>query len=94
MNEEERQRMMEFLLKQQADFSADLQQLEAQQATFSQALQRIGDSVLALTTILGEAIKHQSGFNEQLVESSRRTDDRLNAFIAVLEKHIINGGQL
>ena len=105
MNEEERQRQMDFILNQQAQFAADIQRLgEAQtrlgeaQAQMAEAQRRTEDSlgqvVEALTRLAEMTL---AGFEEvrhsiaSLAAKQIETEDRLNQLIVVVERHISEG---
>lgn len=103
MTPKEMQRTMEFIVEQQARFSADIQKLfesdkelrqaderlRQSQATLTAAVMRIAELVEGLekTTVerFAELAASQKLTNEQL----RETDERLNALINVVEKHIM-----
>jgi hypothetical protein len=44
MDDEERQRTMDFILRQQAQFSAGMQKIEEQQAQFSNSMQKLEEA--------------------------------------------------
>ena len=73
MTGEERERMMQFILDQQAQFTAAVGRL-------SEKVDRTADSVNALLTI--------AEIHEREI---KKTDERLNALINTVERHISEG---
>jgi len=93
---------MEFIVEQQAQFSADIQQLkQTQEAEAKLWREKHNDLTDALTTIVGMVGKLAEG-QQRLTEAQQRTDqqlselttkqaetdDRLNVFITVVERYI------
>ena len=100
MNNEQFERRMEFIVEQQAQFAADIQQLkETQEAEAKLWRERHNDLTDALTTIVGIVGKlagAQERTDEQLSELTNKqaeTDDRLNVFINVVERYISGNGR-
>jgi len=105
MNEEERQRQMDFILNQQAQFAADIQKLEAAQKRTDETLNRTVEALshLAEVTLAGfqemrDGFKvMRDGFKEvreniaALTAKQAETDARLNNLIIVVERHISEG---
>lgn len=91
MSPEERERTMQFLLRQQAQFAADF-------ARSQERLDRVEDALVGLTGIVGR----QADNHEQLAKhvadlrgaqaatdvQLRRTDERLDIVIALFERHL------
>ena len=67
MTDEERQRTMDFILQQQAQFTVGMQRLEEQQAQFAAGMQRLEEQQAQLT-----ASQHQ------LTSSQQRTNGRMD----------------
>lgn len=99
MTPEEMKRMMEFLLEQQARFDARIQKEHEERLAADAELQdfdmrlresdeRLRDSLATLTA----ALLRVTDLMEDLSEAGKRTDDRLNALINVVEKHISSPG--
>jgi allophanate hydrolase subunit 1 len=98
MTPEEMERAINFIVEHQAQFAADIQQLKEAQVITEQKLQQFADiqlgqaklqtqlteATLANTIMLGQLTKTQQQTNEKLAE----TDERLNIFINVVERHI------
>ena len=84
MNNEEFEKRMEFILEQQAQFSADIQQLREVQAQTESVLARLANVTL-------------EGFNDvnakinALVDSQIRTDENLRNLIAVVDRYLSEG---
>lgn len=106
MTPEEIRRMMEFLLEQQARFDAriakeheerlaadvELRESDARLRESDERLresdERLRDSQATLTA----ALLRITDLLQDLSEAQKRTDDRLNALISVVEKHISSPG--
>ncbi len=84
MSNEEFERKMAFIVEQQAQFAADIQQLQATQAQTENVVGRLANATLA-------------GFNdvnakiEALVDSQIRTDETLRNLIAVVDRYFSEG---
>jgi len=80
MNNEELERKMAFIVEQQAQFAADTQQLQENQAQTEKVVARLANATLA-------------GFNnvdvklDALVDSQMRTDETLRNLIAVVDRY-------
>ena len=74
MSPEERDRMMQFLLNQQAQFAADLDKLSAK-------TDRIADGLIGLTGLVGRAIG-------DLATAQERTERHLDLVIQMFERHL------
>jgi ABC-type Fe3+ transport system substrate-binding protein len=102
MSEEERQRLIDFILSQQAQFAADSQRWrEEQQARWKEADKRWAETekgiraLLAIAEIHDQEIKEQSKQIDAMREAGRETDERLGALINTVERIIDerrNGG--
>jgi hypothetical protein len=99
MDNEEVGRAIEFLLKSQAQLTANVESLTASVGKLSgtvgklsDKVDRTADSVIALLAI---AEIHERGIGE-LREASRATDEKLNALILTVERYVSrrngNGG--
>lgn len=91
MTNEEFEKRMEFLLEQQAQFSADMQQLGEAQAQTVEIV-----SLLANGTL--EGFREVNTKIDVLVDSQIRTDERINALagdmrnlIAVVDRYFTEG---
>jgi len=84
MDNQEFEKRMEFILEQQAQFSADIQQLREVQAQTESVLARLANVTL-------------EGFNDvnakinALVDSQIRTDENLRNLIAVVDRYFSEG---
>jgi hypothetical protein len=81
MTGEEMQRTMEFIVNQQAQLTATVGQLAVHVESLSRKVDRTADSTAALLAI---AEIHDREIKE--------TDERLNALITTVERHISSGG--
>jgi 3-phenylpropionate/cinnamic acid dioxygenase small subunit len=80
MTSEELEKAMQFMLEQQAQSAANQQQL--------------GERVSRLETNMAEMARAQTHMNEViavLADTHRHTEERLDAFMGVLERYISEG---
>ena len=102
MSEQEMNRKMEFIIEQQAQFVADIQELHANQKRIQTAQEEMNVKhnhlTEALTTVVGMVGRLSQGQEEEiktelieLATAQKRTDERLNIFIDVLERYISEG---
>ena len=80
MTNEELERAMQFVLAQQAQFAANQQQVD--------------ERVSRLETNMAEMARAQTHMNEVvavMADTHRHTEEKLDAFIGVLEKYISAG---
>jgi len=80
MTNEELEKAMQFILEQQAQFAANQQQLDGR--------------VTRLETNMAEMARAQSHLNEVvaiMADTHRHTEEKLDAFIGVLERYISEG---
>ncbi len=86
MDNEEINRKMEFIIEQQAQFAADIQVMREIQATDTKLLkeghQTLSNAVLTIVGLIGS-----------LTEAQKRTEERLNVFINVVERYISGNGR-
>jgi hypothetical protein len=95
MSPEEMQRMMQFLLQQQAQFASDLAKLSEET---DRRTNRITDALFGLTGIVGQLAAAQLRTDEQLKELRgqlgetdayiRTVESHLNALIDMFERHL------
>jgi len=102
MTDEEMRRTMEFILQQQAQFTTDMLRMSEEHARFAaearQNFGRLGEAVIAITGILGRLgdaqerterkVAELAAAQTALAQAQARTDERLNTFIAVVERYI------
>lgn len=98
MTDEERQRQMDFIVSQQAQFAANMQRSEEKWARTEEGIR----SLLAIAEIhereisdLKESIRETSEIARAAAETARaasetgrNTDERLNALIIMVEKYL------
>ena len=94
MTNDEMERALEFLVKQQAQFSTDLQQVEQNLGATVNILSeltktqlRMAESEILRDNRIAELAKSQKRTDEALAE----TNDRLNSLIVVVERYFSNG---
>lgn len=80
MSNEEFERKMAFIVEQQAQFAADVQQLQATQAQTENVVGRLANATLA-------GFGDVSAKIEVLVDSQIRTDETLRNLIAVVDRY-------
>lgn len=98
MTHEEMERAIEFVLSQQAQFATNLQQLADTQVTFQNQLNKVNEAVVATIGMIGKLAQAQERTEKEVQELSHKldalaqrggeTEERLNAFIAVVERYI------
>jgi hypothetical protein len=107
MNNEQFERRMEFIVEQQAQFSAGILELKEAQKAEAQLWRDKHDNLTdAITTVVGmigrladgqeRLTKAQERTGEQLSELTNKhaeTGDRLNALIGVVERSFSGNGQ-
>lgn len=105
MTNEEMERAIEFILKQQAQFSADIQKVNATLAKHAEALVALTGWHGKLVEAQIQLIEVQQGHDAriatietkiaELAEAGKRTDERLDALITTVERYISsrNGGR-
>jgi septal ring factor EnvC (AmiA/AmiB activator) len=88
MTSEEADKKIEFILQMQAQFEANLGRLEANFARSESNIDKLRESQATLT---GAAIRITELMEQSQKQSDQRfrgLDERLNALITVVEKHI------
>ncbi len=97
MDDEKLDKTIEFILNNQAQFSANNQQLQEYLREFQKtadkrfnALERATVNLYNLTIEISANIKDLSSDVKQLRESQKETDERLNAVIFMAEKFFGN----
>ena len=98
MDDEKLQRTIEFILNNQAQFSADSQKLQESNIESDKRMSRIEKAFVgafAILTETGETLKKTAVAQEQLTvdikelrEAQKETDERLNAVILMVEKYL------
>lgn len=89
---------MEFIVEQQAHFSADMQQLREAQAQTEQVVVQTGQIVARLASATLEGFNEVNSKIDFLVDSQIRTDERINALadnmrssVAVVDRYFTEG---
>ncbi len=98
MTSEEMEKAIQFILQQQAQFWTSLKSLEGivrdHTAQIGQLTGRV-DELAGLVLRLGRIVEEQGRSTDEhfnlLAESQRRTDERLNTLINVVERYFSNG---
>jgi 3-phenylpropionate/cinnamic acid dioxygenase small subunit len=98
MTNEEMQKTMQFILEQQAQFTANQQQveervsrLETNMAEMAREVSQVTREVGQVTRGVGEVTRAQAHMNEvvaAVLDAHKHTEERLDAFIGVLERYI------
>jgi prophage DNA circulation protein len=94
MTNEEIQRTMEFIIKQQESFSENMELLREAQVKGESRITRLeGAFVTLYNTVskLSDTVGDLSGSVGELTKAQARTDERLNTLINVIERYISNG---
>jgi hypothetical protein len=105
MTDDERQRTIDFILQQQAQFTADMQVVKENQNVLTDSLLRVVGMVGRLTEGQERMIEAQertwaameamdarlSERMDKLAESQAHTDERLNALIIIVKRYFSNG---
>ena len=87
MTNEEIQKMMEFIIKQQESFSENMVKSD-------ERMTRMEGAFVGLFSIVSETVKVQKELAETqkvLTEAQKTTDERLNALINTVERYISEG---
>ena len=95
MTPDETERRMEFIIEQQAQFAAHMGEMREEDARLRESQATLTASVLRLAELMEESEKRTEAHFEriderlaELAEAGKRTDERLNALIALFERHI------
>ncbi len=94
MTEDEMQRKMEFIVEQQAQFAADIQVLQEKHNVLTDALTSVVGIVGKLAAGQGHTDAKMSELadaQKKLAEAQASTEERLNAFIVIVERHLTEG---
>ncbi len=87
MTNEEIQKAMQFILEQQAQFAANQQQL-------GERVSRLENNMAEMAQAQAEMARAQTHTNEVvavMIDTHRHTEEKLDAFIGVLERYISEG---
>jgi hypothetical protein len=91
MTNEEFEKRTEFLLEQQAQFTADIQQLRAAQAQTDQVVNRLAAVTLEGFKDVNAKIDALGDSHLRLSEAQARTEEGLRNLIAVVDRYFSNG---
>jgi len=102
MSEEELNKKMEFIVEQQAQFTADIQAMREVQAANEKQMGTLSQALIAVVASIGDLAQAQKRTDERiglltesiklLAEAQSRTDERLNNLINIVERHISGNG--
>lgn len=95
MTDEERQRQMDFILNQQAQFAADIQQLRETQAQTEQVVNRLANAMLSNFERRDERFSELSEDTDRkiaaLVDSQMKTEENIRNLTAVVDRYFSEG---
>ena len=101
MTNEEMQRKMEFIVEHQAQFAVNIQKLEEMHSRAAERTGELEGAIVTIVNLVGKLAEGQERLAEgearadarlaELADSQKRTDERLNAFIVLVERYITNG---
>jgi hypothetical protein len=91
MTDQERQRKMDFILEHQAQFAVDMQTLREAQARTDEKLAMYAQTQSEFIEIATRSIQALVDSQLRTDERMARTDERLNALISTVERHISDG---
>ncbi len=94
MTNEEIQRTMEFIIKQQESFSENMELLREAQVKGESRITRLEGAFVSLyntVSKLSDTVGELSGSVGELSKAQGRTDERLNTLINVIERYLSNG---
>ncbi|HEY0545599.1 MAG TPA: hypothetical protein VGC91_09505 [Pyrinomonadaceae bacterium] len=94
MTNDEIQKMMEFIIKQQESFAENMEKADARMGRLESAFVGLFDIVSETVKVqkeLAEAQKEFAASQKVLAEGQKFTDDRLNALINTVERYISEG---
>jgi prefoldin subunit 5 len=88
MTDEDRQRTMDFILTQQAQFSINIESLRDNIESLREAQARTDPTVAQLATqaqIIARQQEHINGVVAVIVDAQQHTDERLNVLIDIVQ---------
>jgi septal ring factor EnvC (AmiA/AmiB activator) len=91
MTNEEMERAIEFLLQHQATLEQRIEQTNEQLAKTDAQVAETNRQLAAYAETQSEFIAIVARSIQALIESQARTDERLNALIGVVERHVADG---
>lgn len=100
MSNEEMAKKMEFIVEQQAQFTADIgvmREVQAQDAKLlKEQYRKLSDAVITVVGLVGTLTQAQARTGDSLnllAQAQARTEERLNIFINVVERYIGGNGR-
>ena len=91
MNNEEFDRKMAFIVEQQAQFAADIQQMRELQAQTENVVGRLAQATLEGFRDVNAKIDSLVDSQIKLTEAQTHTDENLNNLIAVVDRYFSDG---
>ncbi len=91
MTNEEFEKRMEFILEQQAQFTADIQQLREVQAQTESIVARLANGTLEGFKDVNAKINALVDSQINLTEAQSRTDENIKNLIAVVDRYFTEG---
>ena len=94
MTEEEYVRMRNLLdtvIEQQATFAENQRKAEERQAKTDEQMANNTNSITALLALAEMHAEEMTRTNKEMSEQFKRTDDRINALVDVVERYITKG---
>ncbi len=92
MTNEEIQKVLEFVIKQQEGFAVNMEKADARmnrlEGAFVGVFNMVSETVKTQKE-LAESQKQLAGSHQKLVEAQARTDERLNVLINTVERYIV-----
>jgi 3-phenylpropionate/cinnamic acid dioxygenase small subunit len=94
MTNEEIEKTMQFILEQQAQFAANQQQLGDRVSRLETNMAEMAQSQTHMNEVIADMGRAQTHMNEVvavMADTHRHTEEKLDAFIGVLERYISEG---
>lgn len=91
MSNEEFEKRVEFILEQQAQFTADIQKLREAQTQTERVVVQTGEIVSRLANVTLEGFKDVNAKINALVDSQMRTEENLRNLTAVVYRYFSEG---
>ena len=93
MNNEELERKMAFIVDQQAQFAADIQQMRELQAQTENVVARLAQATLEGFRDVNAKIDSLVDSQIRLTEAQSHTDENLRNLITVVDRYFSEGGR-
>jgi hypothetical protein len=91
MSEEERQRQIEFILTQQAQFAANIQAHDERMAQLEDVVGRLANATLRRFETTDEAIDDTDRKISALVDSQMQTAESIRNLVAIVDRYFSEG---